>query len=130
MRVLSYEQLVTIHDDQITMFGGLPGCTQQGINKLKYIVDAPFASFAGEELYPSIETKAAVLMTKIVQNHPFLDGNKRTGLSACLLFLELNGYQYHFDEQEAIELTLDLAAKNIDQEEITDWLEKITSKPE
>lgn len=130
MIALSYEQLIAIHDDQIAEFGGLKGYNRQGIEALKYIVDAPFMEFAGEELHPSVEAKAAILMTKIVQDHPFLDGNKRTGLNACLVFLVLNGYQFHFDDQEAIQLTLDLAAKRIDQEEITDWVEKITIKPE
>lgn len=125
MTGLSYEDLLTIHEVQMDLFGGLRGLTQQGLDKIKYAASAPFLTMGNEELYPTIESKAAILMKTIVCGHPFLDGNKRTGLEACLLLLQLNGVEYSFDEDEAIALTLNLAAGKIDQEEITDWVEKI-----
>lgn len=122
---LSLENLLAIHAFELKKHGGMGGMTSHGYQRLQYAVSAPFLTMCNEELYPTIEAKAAILMKTIVCDHPFFDGNKRTGLAACLVFLDLNGFTYDFSEDEGIKLTFALAAGEIDQEELTDWIEKI-----
>jgi len=82
----------------------------------------PQMTFGGEELYPTLVDKAAALGYALIKNHPFLDGNKRTGHAAMEVFLVLNGYEIRatIDEQEHV--ILQVAASEIDREEFTAWL--------
>jgi len=82
----------------------------------------PQMTFGGEELYPTLVDKAAALGYALIKNHPFLDGNKRTGHAAVEVFLVLNGYEIRatIDEQEHV--ILQVAASEIDREEFTAWL--------
>jgi death-on-curing protein len=82
----------------------------------------PQMTFGGEELYPTVVDKAAVLGYALIKNHPFLDGNKRTGHAAMEVFLVLNGYEMRatVDEQERV--ILQVAAGEIAREEFTTWL--------
>jgi death-on-curing protein len=82
----------------------------------------PQMTFGGEELYPTLVDKAAALGYALLKNHPFLDGNKRTGHAAMEVLLILNGYEIRaaVDEQEHI--ILQVAASEIDREEFTRWL--------
>jgi death-on-curing protein len=82
----------------------------------------PQMTFGGEELYPTVVDKAAVLGYTLIKNHPFLDGNKRTGHATMEVFLVLNGYEIRaaVDEQERV--ILQVAASEIDREEFTTWL--------
>jgi len=79
-------------------------------------------TFGGKDLYPALADKAAALGYALIQNHPFLDGNKRTGHAAMEVFLVLNGYEIlaAVDEQEHV--ILQVAASEIDREEFTAWL--------
>ena len=81
-----------------------------------------FASFEGKDLYPSIEEKAARQAYGIIRNHPFLDGNKRTGLFVMLIFLELNGIKLDFSQSELVSLGIGIADGNIDSGKITKWI--------
>ena len=81
-----------------------------------------FASFEGKDLYPSIEEKAARQAYGIIRNHPFLDGNKRTGLFVMLIFLELNGTKLDFSQSELVSLGIGIADGNIDSGKITKWI--------
>ena len=83
---------------------------------------APAASFGGVEFYPDLATKAAVLCTRIVKNHPLLDGNKRVALTATGVFLDLNGYRMNASNQEAVDFTLAVIAGELDLEAIAAWL--------
>jgi death-on-curing protein len=82
----------------------------------------PQMTFGGEDLYPTLVDNAAVLGYALIKNHPFLDGNKRTGHAAMEVFLVLNGYEIRatVDEQESV--ILQVAASEIDREEFTTWL--------
>jgi death-on-curing protein len=79
-------------------------------------------TFGGEDLYPTLVDKAAALGYALIKNHPFLDGNKRTGHAAMEVFLVLNGYEIRaaVDEQEHV--MLQVAASERDREEFTTWL--------
>ena len=73
----------------------------------------PFQSFDGEDLYPSIQAKAAQLCSGLVKNHPMIDGNKRLGAHAMLVFLVLNGYELFYGQAELSDMVLSLAAGEI-----------------
>ena len=83
----------------------------------------PRATFGGEDLYPGLWHKAAVLMHSLVKNHPFVDGNKRTALAATGLFLELNGYMMTASNEEALDFTRRVVLGEIDVKLMAAWLE-------
>ncbi|WP_251862368.1 type II toxin-antitoxin system death-on-curing family toxin [Clostridium sp. Marseille-Q2269] len=89
MKHLSKEQMMYLHSMAVKKTGGLDGIRDEGL--LDSALNSPFQSFAGEELYPSIQAKAARLGFSIIKKHPFLDGNKRIGMLAMMVFLEING---------------------------------------
>lgn len=72
-------------------------------------INYPFELFAGEELYPSIQSKAARLGFSIINNHPFLDGNKRIGILVMMVFLEVNGIELLCGDEDVIDLELAVA---------------------
>ena len=75
-------------------------------NLLSSALETPFQTFAGEELFPSIQAKAARLCYGLVKNHAMLDGNKRIGVHAMLVFLALNGYELVYTQAELIDIIL------------------------
>jgi len=83
-----------------------------------------YASFEGKDFYPTIEEKAARQAYGIIRNHPFLDGNKRTGLFVMLVFLELNNIKLYFSQSELVELGMGIAEGKTDSEQITKWIIK------
>lgn len=87
-------------------------------------LNAPFQSFGNKEFYPSLLSKAAALCRSIICNHPFVDGNKRTGIHVMLIFLEVNGVQLDYTQQELIDLGLGIAAGNLNVNAILNWLSK------
>ena len=87
---LSKEQVILLHKRLIETTGGSDGIRDVGI--LDSALSNPFQSFENEELYPSVQAKAAQLCFGIVKNHPMIDENKRLGAHVMLVFLELNGY--------------------------------------
>jgi len=86
---LTLSEVVDIHADQIARYGGSSGI--RDINLLSSAVAMPFASFSGGYLHDDIYEMAAAYAFHICQNHPFVDGNKRTALVSALVFLEMNG---------------------------------------
>ena len=82
----------------------------------------PQMTFGGEDLYPTLVDKAAALGYALIKNHPFLDGNKRTGHAAMEVFLVLNGYEIRATVDEQEHVMLQVAANEIDREEFTAWL--------
>ena len=85
-------------------------------------IESPFQSYSGEELYPSIQAKAARLCYGLVKNHAMIDGNKRIGVHAMLVFLTLNGYEVEYTQKELSDLILDVAANRKQYEDILQWL--------
>ncbi len=82
----------------------------------------PFQSYGGEELYPSIQAKATRLCYGLVKNHAMVDGNKRIGVHAMLVFLSVNGYELEYTQKELSDLILDVAADKKQYEDILQWL--------
>lgn len=120
MKRLSKEQVVLLHRRLIELTGGSGGVRDEGM--LDSALSNPFQSFGNEELYPSIQAKAAQLCFGIVKNHPMIDGNKRLGAHIMLVFLALNGYELSYEQQELSSIILDLAAGNIGVEDILRWI--------
>ena len=85
---LSTNQILLLHKDLISEFGGLDGVKDLGM--LESAINAPFQTFNYQDMYPTIQQKAARLCYGLVKNHPFIDGNKRIGVHAMLVFLALN----------------------------------------
>jgi death-on-curing protein len=91
---------------------------------LDYLLDAVQAEMFGEPLYAEIHQKAGLYMYNIVCNHIFQDGNKRTGLEAALLFLQLNGYDLVVSDNLLIQFTLDVASGQHTLETVQEWFKE------
>ena len=78
----------------------------------------PRSEFLGQQAYPTLQAKAAALLHSIVCNHALIDGNKRLGLLATTVFLRINGYDLDLDDDEAFDLTMSVAAGELDAEQI------------
>lgn len=102
-------------------FGGLGGLRDAGA--LRAAVARPRTGFGDRELFATPFARAAALMDAIVQNHPFVDGNKRTGLLAAAFALEREGFELTADQAELVEVTVGLATHAVSLEELTRWLE-------
>lgn len=97
-------------------------------NTLSAVEALPQQTAYGKELYPSIFQKAAVYARTIIMNHPFLDGNKRTGTTSALIFLENNGYRCTLPEGGVVDLALEIVLKRLEIDEIAQHLETGTQK--
>ena len=120
MRYLTLAEVVDLHRLITRATGGAGGI--RDIGALESAIAQPKATFDMNDLYPSVADKAAVLCFSIVQGHPFVDGNKRTGHAAMATFLLLNGAEIDatIDEQEQIMLAL--ASGQMNRQQFTNWL--------
>ena len=89
---------------------------------LESAIEAPFQCFESNDLYPSLQQKAARLGFGLIKNHAFVDGNKRIGIHAMLVFLALNGIELAYTQEELIEMVLGVASNEISIEKIVEWI--------
>lgn len=120
MRYLSLAEVTELHRLVIETSGGSHGIRDLGA--LESALAQRRMSFGGEDLYPTVVEKAAALGFSLVQNHPFLDGNKRVGHAAVETFLVLNGFEIAAATDEQEQLMLALAAGDLDRSSFLDWL--------
>jgi death-on-curing protein len=120
MRYLSLSEVLNIYRRVMEQSGGIAGIRE--IGALESAIAQPRMTFAGEDLYPSIVEKAATLGYSIIQNHPFIDGNKRTGHAAMEVFLILNGYEVDTSVDEQVSVILAVASGRMSRPAFTDWL--------
>lgn len=120
MNYLAVEQVLFLHSRLIEETGGSHGVRDVAL--LESAVARPRATFGGEDLYPDLFSKAAALMDSLVRNHPFIDGNKRTGIAAAALFLRQNGRRLTATDPELEAFTLHVAESGPDIAEIAAWL--------
>lgn len=120
---LTVEIVQEIHAEAIANFGGSDGVREMAL--LESAVMAPQATFGGQSPYQDLADMAAAYLFHLCRNHPFIDGNKRTALGACLVFLRLNGLEPRADGPEWEELTLAVAARALDRGETTARLRKL-----
>ena len=123
---LTVEIVREIHAEAIGRFGGSDGVREMAL--LESAVAAPQASFGGGSPYQDIAEVAAAYLFYLCKNHPFIDGNKRAALGACVVFLRLNGIEPKADGPEWEELTLAVAASASDRAEATEWLRRLLPK--
>src|SRR5262249_36345196 len=113
-------EVVELHRRVLAATGGAPGI--RDLSALESCVAELKTTFGGVELYPTVIEKAAALCFSLVQNHPFVDGNKRTGHAAMETFLVLNGVEIVESLEEQERLMLDLAAGKISRIQLSNWL--------
>ena len=113
------DAVLPLHSYLLELFGGSPGLRDEGA--LDSALTRPLNLFSYGN--PSVFELATAYASGIVRNHPFVDGNKRTGLGIALTLLEENGYTTNFDEAEMVQMTLALAARDIEEEVFTKWLQ-------
>ena len=116
---ISVEQVIGLHQLMLEEFGGASGTRDRG--GLESAVARPAMTFGGEDLYADLAAKTAALMHSLVLNHPFVDGNKRTGAAAAEFFLERNGATLDADDEEMEQLTLSVAAGRVTVEALAIW---------
>lgn len=117
---LTVDEILYIHREQISMFGGALGVRDTAL--LQSAVAQPAAAFGGQYLHRDLPEMAAAYLFHVVQNHPFLDGNKRVGLEAALVFLGLNGFEVEADEDALYELVIAVACGKADKRMVADFL--------
>jgi death-on-curing protein len=122
MDYLTTEQVLFIHARLIEETGGGHGILDLGL--LLSAIARPQASFDVKDLYPDIFSKAAALMDSLVRNHPFMDGNKRTGISAASLFLSRNDYRVIASNDELRDFTFAVAQSKLLFADMVAWLQE------
>jgi death-on-curing protein len=120
---LTVEIVREIHAAAIANFGGSDGLREPAL--LESAVAAPRATYAGRSPYADLAEIAAAYLFYICRNHPFIDGNKRAALGACLVFLRLNGVEPEADGPAWEQLTMDVAASLLDRELTTARLRQL-----
>ena len=120
MRYLTLGEVLAIYRRVMDQSGGMMGVRDVGA--LESSVSQPRMSFEGNDLYMTLAEKAASLGYSIIQNHPFIDGNKRTGHAAMEMFLLLNGYEIRAGVNEQMETILMAASGKLSRKALTVWL--------
>src|SRR6056300_849775 len=123
MNQLTLDQAIELHDALVQRFGGLSGIRDH--NLLESALASPSLAVFQQELYPTIFDKAGCYLFFIVKNHPFIDGNKRTGMACCLLFLEKNGIELVYEKDEMIDFVVSMAEGKVDKKMISDYLRSL-----
>jgi len=121
MRYLSITEVIRLHALVVADTGGAKGVRDLGA--LESAVAQPRMAMGGNDLYRTIEEKAATLCYSLVLNHPFEDGNKRIGHAAMEVFLNLNGCKFEANVDDAERMILDLAAGSVPREQYTAWVQ-------
>ena len=119
---LTAERILQIHSMLIDETGGSHGLRDH--NAILSVEQMPQQTAFGKELYPSVFLKAAVYARSIIMNHPFIDGNKRTGMTSAFVFLERNGYVSVAKEGEVEEFALKVVIEKFSLEIIATWFKK------
>lgn len=113
---LSLAEVFEIHKDQVARYGGAPGI--RDIELLKSAIGMPSAIYGGQFLHTDIYEMAAAYLFHLVKNHPFVDGNKRVGAVAALVFLALNGFDVEASEDDFAEMVLAVARGELDKADV------------
>ena len=120
--MINLDLVLEIHEILIKEFGGDTGI--KDMNLLKSALSRPFQTFDGNELYPTLEEKASALLESIIINHPFVDGNKRTGYFLARFYLLQNNMDIIADQVDKYNFIIDIASGKIKYDEILIWVKK------
>lgn len=124
---LSLTEVLEIHQDQVARYGGASGI--RDINLLKSALAMPSATYSGEFLHTDVYEMAAAYLFHLVRNHPFLDGNKRAGAVAAMVFLALNGYDFDTPEDDLAEMVLAVARGELNKAEVAVFIRRGCREP-
>lgn len=122
MIILTVDEIIELHSKLIARTGGSDGLRDRGL--LESAVYSAQSSFGDAEVYPTIEEKAARLMYAIINNHSFIDGNKRIGVLVMLMTLKLNGVAMEYTQPELTELGLSVASGKADYNAVLEFIKK------
>ena len=120
MIILSKEQIILLHSNLITETGGSEGIRDEQL--LESAINAPFQTFDNIEVFPSIQQKAARLGYGLIKNHAFVDGNKRIGTHAMLVFLALNKIELEYTQSELSDTIPKVASDEYSFEDLLKWI--------
>ena len=120
MTVLAKEQIIKLHEYLIRETGGSQGLRDESL--LDAAIHAPFQSYDGIDMFPSIQQKAARLGFGLVKNHAFIDGNKRIGAHVMLVFLALNKIELVYEQSELSDVILKIASDEYGFPELLQWI--------
>jgi death on curing protein len=126
MKYLSASDVLFIHSALIDETGGTHGIRDLGL--LESAIALPQQGFGGQDLHPTLMTKASALFYSLVKNHPFVDGNKRTSITALGVFLGLNSVSLKVDQNDMVEFVMAVAGGLMPQDKIAPWIEAHTSR--
>lgn len=116
-KFLTKRLVLSIHRDQILLFGGQPGVRDKDL--LESALEQPRATFGRKLLHDTIESQTAAYLFHLAQNHPFIDGNKRVAFAAADTFLQLNGYRLRLSDHSAYKLVMKVASGEMEKTELT-----------
>lgn len=119
-RFLTFDEVLEIHLDQVTLYGGSTELRDRGL--LESAVMSPRAMFNGEYLHTDLVEMAAAYLFHLVANHAFVDGNKRVGTVAMLVFLDFNSVEWVGDDSDLYACVIGIAQGQIDKRGVTDFL--------
>lgn len=120
MRYLTLEEILRLHYELIQDFGGSHGVRDEA--RIRSVVEAPHQSVFGQDQYADVYQKAAVYMRNIIGDHPFSDGNKRTGVTVAGVFLMRNGFVLTASPKELEDFAVQVAVDHLDVPAIAEWL--------
>ncbi|MHB1864554.1 MAG: type II toxin-antitoxin system death-on-curing family toxin [Candidatus Saccharimonadales bacterium] len=120
VKYLNLEEILRLHFQVIEDYGGRHGVRDE--SRLKSVVQSPKQIVFGEEQYASLYDKAAVYLRNIIGDHPFSDGNKRTAVTVCVIFLVRNGINFNVNPRDLENFTIKVATDHLQIDEITSWL--------
>lgn len=123
---LTIEEIILLHDRQVRVHGGLEGIRDLGL--LASAIDMPRTTFDGKELHKSLFDKAAAYLFHIIKNHPFNDGNKRTGAFTAILFLRMNGIKLDLDLAQYENLVILTAKGHASKTQISRFFKNFSKK--
>ena len=124
--MITIKIILRLHDLSIITYGGSQGIRDRGL--MESAIARPYQTFGGEYLYPTVFEKAAALVERIITNHPFIDGNKRTGFLSMLLILELENFKITASNDATYNFTIQISTGEIKFEEIVLWLKNNTER--
>lgn len=126
MKYVSLQEVIMLQEKLISRFGGSYGIRE--INLLKSSVENVFQTYDGEELYPSPLDKIIQLTYSLIENHCFVDGNKRIGVMVLLYLLKINEIKHNLSNEDIIEIGLKVASGAMDNKDLKKYIEKRVKK--
>lgn len=124
--MISVKQALQIHEKMVEKFGGSMGL--RDLSGLESALARPFQTFAGDDLYPDILSKAAAIVESIIINHPFIDGNKRTGYVLMEALLRFGNYKISASDNDLYNFVISISTGERSFDEIVAWLKENSKK--